>query len=96
MFCHFCNRFLGILNMSYFCNDCAFLRRLYLLYDTQSFLEKVKTVFLVNENVSSTNVSSTNVNSNSVSSRSNDTDDEPPIRNFIDRRKDSKFIGYHD
>ena len=85
MFCHFCNRFLGVLSMSYFCDDCAFLRRLYLLYDPQSFLEKVKTVFLVSDRISRSN-DKDRAMASTESHNENTDDGEPPIKNFIDRR----------
>lgn len=46
MFCHFCGMFLGVLHLGYFCPDCAYLRRLYLLHDPKEFLDKVRAVFL--------------------------------------------------
>jgi len=96
MFCHFCNRFLGVLSMSYFCDDCAFLRRLYLLYDPQTFLEKVKTVFLVSDRISRSNDRDRTITSAESQPDEKTDDGEPPIKNFIDRRSHSKFVGYHD
>jgi|688.fasta_scaffold199941_2 hypothetical protein len=46
MFCGFCGTFMGIMNMSSFCENCAFLRRLYLLHEPTAFLERIKCVFL--------------------------------------------------
>lgn len=46
MFCGFCGTFMGIMNMNSFCENCSFLRRLYLLHDSTAFLERIKGVFL--------------------------------------------------
>jgi hypothetical protein len=46
MFCHFCGIYLGLLHLGYFCPDCAYLRRLYLIHDRKSFLDRVSKIFL--------------------------------------------------
>jgi hypothetical protein len=75
--------------MESFCADCNFIRRLYLLHNPKDFIEKIRRVFLT-ESLDDT--------SRPVPSRETampPPDDEPPIRNFIDKRT-TKLTGYCD
>lgn len=46
MWCALCNEYLGFLSVTKFCHECCQLRRIYLLYDKEKFIEKIKTIFL--------------------------------------------------
>ena len=53
MYCKLCGSFIGFLNMFSFCEDCGFIRRLYLLNkegdERKAFIAKIKSVFLKSE-----------------------------------------------
>ena len=50
VWCKFCNTYIGVLTFDYFCEECSFIKRLYLLNkegnERREFINKLKIVFL--------------------------------------------------